>query len=198
MKRITLFILASVVCLGTLKARTNNDGASHQFDFQVRAHYNLGGSAPLKIPQSIRKIEYYNPTMALGIEVAATRWVAPQWGVRSGVLFEDKAMETKAQTKSYYTEIIQGGQGVRGYFSGMVETNVKVSYATIPILAVHKLNERWNLYGGFYFAGAINRVFEGKVYDGTFRVGKPTGEKIPFENGEFAPYDFSSEVNKLH
>ncbi len=96
-------------------------------DYQVRANYSIGGSAPMGMPREIRKIESYNPTLALGLEANATKWVSEdrKWGIRVGVRVEGKGMKTKAEVKNYLTEIKQDNSKVRGYYTGKVQTTVK-------------------------------------------------------------------------
>ncbi|QCX53285.1 porin family protein [Elizabethkingia sp. JS20170427COW] len=168
-------------------------------EYQVRANFSIGGATPLGIPQEIRKIESYNPTLALGLEANATKWISTdkKWGVRVGAKVESKGMKTKAQVKSYLTKIEQNNQSVKGYFTGLVQTDVKNTYVSFPISAVYRLSPKWNFYGGLYFSGLIDKSFDGYVTDGHFRQGTPVGPKIIFENGSQASYDFSEEVRKF-
>ena len=43
-------------------------------EFQIRAGFSIGGSAPIPFPIEIRKIERYDPTLALGLEANLTKW----------------------------------------------------------------------------------------------------------------------------
>ena len=80
------------------------------------------------MPREIRKIESYNPTLALGLEANATKWISEdkKWGIRLGVRVEGKGMKTKAEVKNYLTEIKQDNSKVRGYYTGKVQTTVKI------------------------------------------------------------------------
>lgn len=166
--------------------------------FQVWAGFSIGGNAPFPFPTEITQIEHYDPTLALKLEASVTRWFAAKknWGLRTGLCFEGKGMKTAAQVKSYYTEVIgDGGQKISGNFTGMVQSNVKNSYATIPLLLTHSISDKWNIYAGPYFSALIEKNFSGYVYDGYLREGSPTGEKIVFEGENKGPYDFSQELN---
>lgn len=168
-------------------------------DYELRTHFSIGGSAPLVMPREVRKIVHYNPTLILGVEGNATKWVSAnkKVGVRLGVSVESKGMKTSAQVKNYYTEVAQSNQKIKGYFTGMVDTNVMNTYVTMPISAVYRLSEKWNLYGGFFFSGLIDKGFKGKVYDGYLRQDTPVGNKIVFEEEGSAEYDFSDEVQSF-
>ncbi|HAY3549955.1 PorT family protein [Elizabethkingia meningoseptica] len=180
----------------------NTDTASGFFnniDYQIRANYSIGGSAPLGMPREIRKIESYNPTLALGLEANATKWISDdhKWGVRVGVRVESKGMKTKAEVKNYLTEIAQDNSKVRGYYTGKVQTNVKNAYITVPVSAVYHLSDKWNFYGGLYMSGLIDKGFDGYVSDGYLRQNTPTGAKITFDEGSTATYDFSDQVRRF-
>lgn len=165
-------------------------------DYQLRAYFGIGGSTPLSMPKEIREIKGYNPGLQLGLEANGTKWVGPSkdWGIRLGISVEGRGMRTKARTKNYITEIIQGNSKIRGYYTGQVRTHVQNTYATIPVSLVYSLNDRWNLYGGVYVSFAIDKQFDGAVSHGYLRKDTPVGEKISFtEDGE-AKYDFSDEV----
>ncbi len=185
----------------TTLPRQDNKQVSHFFNtlinYQVRAHFSIGGSAPLGMPRTIRKIEHYNPKLQLGLALNATKWLQKnrQWGIRVGVAVESKGMETEARVKNYRTQIRQDHAEVSGYFYGLVKTEVKNTYVTVPLNVVYNFSKQWNFYGGFYFSFAIDRRFRGNVSEGYLRQGAPTGPKLIFENGSRAPYDFSKEVN---
>lgn len=168
-------------------------------DYQVRTQFSIGGTAPLGIPREIRKIQSYNPTLQLGVEANATKWFSNQkdFGLRIGVRFEGQGMKTRARVKDYRTEINYNGALVKGHFTGKVKTNIRNTYITLPVLAVYNLNSNFNLYGGVYFSGLIDKTFNGKVSDGYLRQGDPTGQKILFDNEKTADYDFSEEVRRF-
>ncbi|KUY31001.1 porin family protein [Elizabethkingia ursingii] len=207
MKRVLLTILLSLgtsSIISAQQAEANTSSAKPNFfntdiDYQIRANYSIGGSTPLGMPREIRKIESYNPTLALGLEANATKWISEdkKWGIRLGVRVEGKGMKTKAEVKNYLTEIKQDNSKVRGYYTGKVQTTVKNSYITVPISAVYRLSDKWNLYGGLYFSGLIDKNFDGYVSDGYLRQNTPTGPKITFSEGSTAIYDFSNEVRKF-
>lgn len=197
-------ILCSLLTLLTVgaKAQITNEKEKPSFfksvDFHVRAGFSIGGSAPIPFPVEIRQIEHYNPTLSLGLGAGLTKWLGEQklWGIRTGLHVEGKGMKTTAQVKNYFTEVIgQGGQKVTGNFTGMVQTNAKNSYFTLPLLVTYGALENWNFYAGPYFSALIEKNFTGYVYDGYLREGGPTGTKIVFSGDNKGPYDFSQDLN---
>lgn len=193
--------LLGMMITGLLSAQEQTDKQDFfsGMDYQVRGDFSIGGSSPLGLPRSIRSIQGYNPTLQLGLEANATKWFSENkdWGLRVGARVEGRGMKTKAVVKDYLTEIISDDAKVRGYFTGDVSTNVKNSYVTFPISVVHKLGNRWNVYGGLYFAGLLDSKFSGTVSSGHFRDNTPTGTELTFEKGSDAPYDFSNEVRNF-
>lgn len=202
MKKIisTITFLLGIVTIGFSQTDSlNKHFLNTNIEYEIRAQFSIGGSSPLGLPREIRKIESFNPGLQLGLEANATKWLTDEkkWGVRLGVRFESKGMKTKARVKNYLTEIVQDQSKVRGYYTGLVQTDVKNTYVTVPVLAVYNVADKWNLYGGFYFSALIDNSFTGYVSDGYLRQNTPVGTKITFEDGSFAPYDFSNELNKF-
>lgn len=204
-----LYTIASLLTITSVSAQDieniqvtqNNfkDFFVKDMDYQVRAQFSIGGASPLGLPREIRSLDSYNPTLQLGLEANATKWITEdqKWGVRIGVRFEGKGMKTDATVKNYLIEV-KGNDGPnRGYFTGKVHTNVKNTYVTFPISAVYNLSKKWNIYGGVYFSGLIDKNFTGNVSKGYLRDNAPTGLKINFEGDAFADYDYSEEVNRF-
>lgn len=203
---IFIFILSGFTGLAHAQENQTSAGAEGEssnffttnIDYSVGAHFSIGGAAPLGLPRSIRHIRGYDPKLQLGLEAKATKWIDKNWGIRAGISFEGKGMTTKAEVKDYRTEIIQDDESLRGYFTGRVKTVVKNSYLTIPISAVYKLTDRWNLYGGFHFSYLVDKQFDGRVKNGHFREDTPVGTKLTFnEDSDGAPYDFSDNLQKF-
>lgn len=206
MKHILFALTVWITGFNTSYAQTNDTLANtttgfftSNIDYQVRAQFSIGGSTPLGLPREIRKIERYSPTLQLGLEANATKWLTleKKWGIRLGLKAEGKGMKTEAMVKNYLTEIQQGSSKVRGYYTGKVQTTVENTYITIPVSAVYYLSEEWRFYGGFYFSGILDQRFEGSVSEGYLRQNAPTGTKITFEEGSSATYDFSDEVRQF-
>ena len=203
MKNLTkYFILFGFIINGfnPLNAQENSNFFNKNIDYQVKGQISIGGVTPLSIPAQIRKIEKYDPKLQLGIGLNATKWLdnRKKFGVRLGVNYESRGMNTQAKVKNYYTQIADDtGAQTTGYFTGHVVTDVKNTYITVPVLFVWNVNNRWNLYGGFFVSSLINKSFTGYIYDGDFREGTPIGELTTFENTARGLYDFSDDLGKF-
>lgn len=205
MKRIFIALLASIITLTANATDANGNisdtdknlimAALKGWNVRLSAGYNLGGTAPLPLPVEIRGIEGFNPGLNLSLEGSAEKMFGKgDWGLRFGIELETKGMTTNADTKNYYMEVANGDGIVSGYWTGKVETKVKNTYLSIPVLAVYKINERWNVSAGAYASFLLDGEFTGSAYDGYLRDGDPTGEKVELES---AAYDFSSDICKF-
>ena len=207
MKRILTAILAIAIAAG-LDAQTKKEvsdtdknlinAALKGWHIRLSAGYNIGGTAPLPMPREIRGIESYNPGLNLSIEGTVEKMFGKgNWGMRWGVRLETKGMTTKAETKNYHMEAwnTDGSGQVIGAFTGKVKTNVNNTYLTLPVLAVYRINERWNISAGAYASYLLNGEFTGTAYDGYIRDLNPTGEYTDVTRAE---YDFSEDIRKFN
>ena len=170
------------------------------WQLELRAGYNLGGTAPVPLPEEIRSMDSYSPKIPFTIEADFLRFFGEKkkWGLSWGVKLENKAMDTKATVKNYGMEIFgDEGERVAGRWTGGVRTKVDNSYLTFPILAVYKVHPRTNIRAGVYLSYMIDGEFSGYVYDGYLRQEDPTGLKVPYGDGKTASYDFSDELRKF-
>ena len=129
--------------------------ALHGLEYEIKAGFSIGGTAPFPLPVEIRSIDGYNPTLAISIGGEVTKWFAVQnkLGVIVGLRLENKAMTTNATVKNYGMEILgQGGERISGVWTGGVKTKVHTAGLTIPLMATYKLNNRWNIKAGPYFS----------------------------------------------
>lgn len=199
-----LYLVVALTSLH-LSAQTNRtktliNAALHGWEYEIKAGFNIGGTAPLPFPEEIRSIDGYNPTLSITIEGNMTKWLDHQkrWGIITGLRMENKGMRTKATVKNYSMEIIgDDGNRLKGNWTGGVRTKVQNSYLTIPVLAAYKINERTNVKAGPYFSYLMDGDFSGHVYEGYLRENSPVGDKINFSNGAIASYDFSSDLRKF-
>lgn len=180
------------------------------------AGFNIGGTSPLPLPRSIRKINSFNPLLNFNIEGMAHKSFTKNWGMSIGLRFETKGMKTDATVKNYHMKITETSrindpisgepvtreQVMEGGWTGSVVTKVRNSYLTIPLLATYTFeNERWTLNTGPYFSFLIGREFSGNVYDGYIRTSSNQEGKayVPDEVGEnvavtYATYDFADDM----
>lgn len=199
MKKQILFILLAILSIHTASAQRlfSWNLKERNIDFEVKAAFSIGGTTPLPLPEEIRSIESYNPTLTLSLGAQVTKWFDNDWGFSTGISFDSKAMKTKAKVKNYHMTIQDGGGALTGNWTGKVQTKVDNSYFTIPVLAAYKLSSVWSLRFGPYIGFLMDENFSGYVYDGYLREGDPTGQKITFQDGETASYDFSDDLRKL-
>lgn len=114
-------------------------------EYEVKAGIGIGGTSPIPLPEEIRSIDSYNPTLKIAIEGNVTKWIDPArtWGIMLGIRLESKGMKTDARVKNYSMEIIgDGGEQVKGYWTGKVKTKVNNSYLTVPLLAAWCVSPR--------------------------------------------------------
>lgn len=169
----------------------------HGLEYQVKAGFNIGGTAPLPLPPQIRKIESYSPNIALAITGEVTKWMGEKkrWGLAVALRLENKAMSTNALVKDYGMRIIgDDGNLVSGRWTGCVKTKVNNSLIALPIMATWKASERWVVKAGPYISCLINGEFSGYVYNGYLREENPTGSKVEFSDGKTANYNFTREL----
>lgn len=166
------------------------------WEYEVKAGVNIGGASPLPLPVEIRDINSYSPKLNGVLEGTVTKWLGSErkWGVSAGLKFEEKGMITGAMVKNYSTEIIYDGSRVAGYWTGFVKTDYNTTFLTVPVMANYRFNDRWKVRAGLYSSLKLDGNFGGTVSDGYLRQGTPVGEKLTFENGDSAPYDFSSSL----
>ena len=164
-------------------------------EYRIKAGFNVGGTSPLPLPAEIRKLESYNPTIALSIEGNVCKKFDKRWGLMIGVRLETKGMKTDAQVKNYYMVMKpEDGGELSGAWTGNVKTKVRNTYLSFPVLATFQISKRWGLRLGPYFSYVTSREFSGSAYDGYLRNGDPTGEKV---NVTSATYDFSDDLRRF-
>ena len=185
MRRIIIAI-AALSSIMTASAQTDRTpvlvSSDHNgWEYEVKAGVNIGGATPLPLPAEIKKISP-GPVQA------------PDCILSTGLKFEVKGMKTGATVKNYSTEIVRDGSKVAGYWTGYVQTNYNSTFLTIPVMANYRFNEQWKVRAGLYSSFKLDGEFTGQVSDGYLREGTPVGEKMVFENGNSASYDFSSAL----
>ena len=64
MKKIFLAVLATfgMSSFGLAQQNENGNFFTRDMEYQLKANFSIGGSAPLSMPREIRKINRYNPT----------------------------------------------------------------------------------------------------------------------------------------
>ena len=190
MRKILLSALFAAISAGTM-AGNYLEGV----EYYARIGYSIGGTAPLPMPPSVRKLNHFSlsPNFLFGAD--AVKPLHDQWSVMVGIRFENKGMDEEVQVKSYHMAMQRGGEALVGRFTGNVATHVKAWQATLPVQALFKLNNV-NLRFGPYFSYVLFNTFRGSAYGGYLRLGDPTGGKVNIgtDPGTQGVYDFTSDM----
>lgn len=175
--------------------QTNADSFKPVLEHRILAGFNFGASAPVGLPNTIRKINSYRPEFSpsLGYELSYRR--TEKWGAAIAVKLDYKGMMTKDEVQ-YFPTIITTSDGGRfeGDFTGKNKTTVRNAYVSFPISAVYTPNNRWRFNLGGYVAWLFSSNFYGTVSDGYIRNGGSLGEKV---NITSATFDFGTEVRSF-
>lgn len=203
MKKYIISVLFAAIAMTGLHAQDSRtqkiiNAALKGWELELRLGYNLGGTSPLPLPEEIRKINSYSPSLGFSFEGNVSKWITPKWGMILGIKLENKNMETDATVKNYGMEIVgDGGELVSGRWTGGVKTSVRNSFLTFPILGAYKVHPRTSLKAGVFLSYLMEGKFDGYVYDGYLRQGDPTGLKATYSDGKTAAYDFSENLRKF-
>jgi hypothetical protein len=193
--------LTLIVCVSLffMEANANKIIDVDHVGIQVRLGYNIGGTSPLPLPSTIRRLDNYTfqPNLNFGFDV--THDVAEQVGVLFGIHFENKGMNVDAEVKNYHQELVRGGESLAGQFTGHVTTKVQSWMLTVPVQATYNLNEKVALRFGPYISLLIDKCFKGYAHNGYLRQGNPTGPKVILgdTNDARGDFDFSSNMRDL-
>lgn len=180
--------------VGNVKA-----GILEELQIRARAGYNIGGTAPIPLPETIRNIDSYRLTPSLMVGIDARLPLSRNWGLMTGIRFENKGMDGDVTTKSYQMEVVKGDSKLSGRFTGHISQQVKQWMLTIPVQATLQLGEKVTLKGGPYLSVLLSKEFSGIASDGYLREGNPTGVKILMgdKEGEWATYEFNDDMRSL-
>ena len=164
-------------------------------NYTARIGYNIGGTAPIGMPNTIRKLNDYTfkTNVSFGLDVQKDLW--GKWGLLTGLHIENKAMDIDATVKNYHMEMVKGGESLEGMYTGRLVTKCEEWMLTLPVMATYRTGSVL-LKAGPYISYLGTGTFEGYVYDGYLREGDPTGPKIEMGNtdGSRGTYDFSDRM----
>ena len=201
-----LLMLSTVCALAAEEEKENWTAWNkylHDYRYYVHIGYNIGGTAPVGLPASIRTLHSYTlqPNFVLGVD--AHHSISGKWGFLGGLHFENKAMRTDAGVKGYHMKIVRGGEELEGVFTEDEVTKVDKSLITVPLQITYDLNPQVRLKLGPYVSYVSASQFDGWAYDGYLRrqeegheKGDPTGQKVMLghNEGERGDYDFSDDM----
>ena len=194
-----IIIAIGMMVLTFAAGSTAKAGGLDSLQLKARAGYNIGGTAPIPLPETIRSIESYSLTPSFMVGFDAALPLNRHWGLMTGLHFENKGMKTEVTTKAYYMEVVKGDQQMAGLFTGHVEQKVKQWMLTVPVQATFQLGRHVTLKGGPYVSFLLNKEFSGIASDGYLRKDSPTGFKILMgdKEGEWATYDFDDDMRSV-
>jgi hypothetical protein len=164
--------------------------------YTAKVGLNIGGTAPVGLPSSIRKLNSYTLQSNPIIGVNAEKPLGDRWGIMTGLYYENKGMKEDANVKNYHMAIVRGGESLEGQYTGDVTTKVNEWMLTVPLEATFHVGQRWRFHAGPYLSWLVLRDFEGYAHNGYLRVGDPTGPKVEMgdDPSTSGSYDFSDEM----
>lgn len=187
------------VALGLVALATSAGNFASDLRVKGRLGYNIGGTAPIGLPASIRGLNSYTmqPNLCLGLD--AVKPLQGRWGVLLGLRFEGKGMKEDALVKNYHEEIVRGGETLEGRFTGDVTTDVCQWMFTLPLQATWAATPQLDLRVGPYVSLLTSKSFTGHAHNGYLRVGDPTGTKVILgdDANTRGNYDFSDDMRPL-
>lgn len=168
-------------------------------ELKARIGYSIGGTAPIGLPATIRKIDSYTLTPSIMFGADVMKRFHSNWGLMVGLRFENKGMNAEATTKNYHMEVTKGNSKLDGVYTGHIKQKVQEWMFTLPIFATYRLGKKTTLKAGPYFSLLVSKDFSGYVYDGYLRQVNPTGPKVTMgtEENERATYDFSDDMRNF-
>lgn len=192
---ILLFVIACLSVSGSITASNLSDSLEVKF----RLGYNIGGTAPIGIPATIRSIDGYRLTPSFMAGVDASVKINKRWGLSAGIRIENKAMDADLTTKSYRIEVVKGDSKLLGNYTGNISLEVREWMFTVPVCATFHASRKVTLKAGPYVSVLINSGFSGIAFDGYLREGNPTGPKYLIGNveGERATFDFDADMRRM-
>lgn len=188
-----------ILWMGCLSLNSMADSFLKDVKLQARIGYNLGGTAPIGLPATIRSLESYKLHNNVTIELNCHKTITGKWGGQIGLRAENKDMDVDAKVKNYHMEMVRGGETLGGVFTGHVQTQVRQWMITLPIQASYDVSDRIQMRMGPYVSYLLSKDFEGSVHDGHLRIGDPTGPMIEMgsEPGTRGIYDFSEHTRSF-
>lgn len=191
----TLAIMAAIT-----QARAFDFKLPDDMKFSIKLGYNIGGTSPIGIPATIRKMNNYKMQANFSLSYDMQFPLKGAWGLTTGLRLENKGMEVDATVKNYRMAIVQGGSRLEGYYTGNTVIKAEQWLFTLPAMATYNFSDRFLLRFGPYVSYVITRKFNGYVYDGYLRQTDPTGAKVNMgdtkETG--ATFDFTDDMRRWH
>ena len=151
------------------QCRTMAGNIGDDLGLKLRFGYNLGGTAPLGMPASIRSLDKFCLTPSFMAGGDAWMPIKNNFGVMAGLRVENKALNAEITTKMYHMEVKKGDSMLDGMYTGRVRQRSREWMITIPVEATYSIGEKVLLKAGPYMSVLLDKSFEGYVYDGYLR-----------------------------
>lgn len=190
-------ILATIITISTSIFAGNRDPFTHK----LVVGYNFGATAPVPIPREVRSINSYWPqfTPYLGYNISYN--INNKFYLETGIALDIKGMGVRDEVKYTYTDVWMDGNNIKGYFTGKNETEVKITYTTIPIRLGYRLSDTWALRIGGYVSYRNSSEFSGTVWDGYLRKTENkdiiNSEYLEIPNKGDAKFDFGKDMRNF-
>ncbi|MCW3465664.1 porin family protein [Chitinophaga nivalis] len=174
------------------QAQTKKEAFKPVLEHRILAGFNFGATAPVSLPNTIRKINSYWPEFCPSLGYELSYRATSKWGAAVGVKLDYKGMGVKDNVQYFPTIItMNDGGSFAGDFTGENKTTVRNAYVSFPVSAVFTPNDNWRFNLGGYVAWLFSSNFYGDVTNGYIREGGSTGAKI---NVDKATFDFGKEM----
>ena len=191
-----------LLCLGALmmvmSAKAEQQDSDTGWFVKGRLGYNIGGTAPLGMPASIRSLDAFhlsaNFMEGLDVGYEFTRKI----GVQAGLHLERKDMDGEVTVKGYKMKVKMDADEMEGYFTGHVRQQVDMWMITLPVQFTFNASRKLTLKAGPYVSWLFEKNFSGYAYDGYLRKDDPTGPmvKMGTTKDEWATYDFPDDMRR--
>lgn len=190
-------LLVFIVCVSFISA-FSQEKTIGQFTHKIVVGLNLGATMPNYLSREIRGIDAYWIQFAPQLGYNVSYRFADRWSAESGIGIDIKGMGVRDRVKYMYTDVDMDGSSIKGYFTGRNQTEVKISYITIPLRVAFDLNSTWRLRAGGYVSYRSSSEFSGTVWDGYLRetANKDiiNGNDIEIKEKDIATFDFGKEM----
>lgn len=191
------YVLLALFGLALLAAR-NAQAQTGLEKLQVKARvgYSIGGTAPIGMPATIRRIESFRltPNFMAGADVMFP--LSEKFGLQTALHYEIKDMDSEVTTKGYHMKVKMDEDELEGLYTGRVWQKVRQRMLTIPLQMTYEISQKVQLKAGPYLSLLLCKDFYGIASDGYLRKDDPTGVKVVMgsQEGEWATYDFGDDM----
>jgi len=196
-------LFAALLSSISISADGGHDGQNgYQTDgwqLKARIGYNIGGTAPLGIPATIRSMEAFHPTLNLMVGADAMVPIRNNWGLLAGLYVENKGMDVEVTTKAYRMKLKMDDDELEGVYTGHVRQKVRQWMFTAPVQMTFQIGSSLLLKAGPYVSLLFDKNFYGTASDGYLRKDNPTGPKVVMgtEENQCATYDFPDDMRSV-